>query len=258
MSLFGDAPEHASAQIAEVVDVGPRRAVPAGACPEPGAARCGARPDVTRYFELPAVMRLLEDEGLDAASARALARLVSLEWAQFDRVRGMGGRARCQDDARSFVIYRLAQYLAFPHELIPLVLADLVAAESEGRNLVAEKYARMMRVTDSERYARDWAGVLRAPSPVRAEALGELAHALEPLISEAAAELPRAGAHARRDLSASGEVSALDYFVAEAAGWSLGTLWCLCDALAAQRGSHVNPVARTYELSVLAQRALGE
>lgn len=48
---------------------------------------------------------------------------------------------------------RRIQYMTWPEELLASFLADLKAAEATGRNLITEKYGRMMESTAPERYA---------------------------------------------------------------------------------------------------------
>ena len=210
--------------------------------------RLERRGDVRRFFSLPAVQGIAVERGVRGDLLEELERVVALEWEQFDAVLGMNGRAGCQDDLRSFLSYRCAQYLAFPHPLIPLVLGEYVEAERTGRNLVEEKYARMMAVTDPDGYQRDWARRLGTPSPVRAAALRQIRALLSPALESAARELPQSHRHARPDESVPGRVSALDYFEAEVAGYSLGTLFALRDALGEQL-KHTNPIALSYVLA---------
>ena len=82
-------------------------------------------------------------------------RVVLQEWAQFQRVQNEGGRADCQDDWPMFHEMRLSQFLTWPQPLIASYSADLEAAERVGRNLITEKYARMMASTEPGRYARE-------------------------------------------------------------------------------------------------------
>lgn len=210
--------------------------------------RLGRRRGMRGLFSAPAVVGLLEGEGLDDAARETLERVVCLEWELFDGVRNAGGRASCQDDLRSFFSYRCAQYLAFPHEIVPRVLGELERAELEGRNVVREKYARMMAVTDPEAFGREWSSLLAPPSPVKSEALRQLRRLLVPALEEAAAALPVSHGHARPDESSAGHVSALDYLEAEVCSYSLGTIFALRDALRRQLG-HTNPIARSYVLS---------
>ena len=202
------------------------------------------------FFSLPDVVSVMGECGLDEQGRSLLQRLVTLEWEQFDSVQNAGGRAGCQDDPRPFFLYRCAQYLAFPHQMIPRVLGEFERAEREGRNLVEVKYARMMAVTDPSGYRRDWAARLGEPSPVKAQALDDVRRLLSPAVREAARELPESHRHARPDASSvGGSVSSIDYFMAEVATYSLGTTFALRDALRVQLGAE-NPVALSYVLSV--------
>lgn len=79
--------------------------------------------------------------------------IVALEWQAFDKVRNEGGRANCQDDFGTFEIMRKSQFLAWDEATREGYLADLRHAARRGRNLVEEKYARMMASTAPEQYA---------------------------------------------------------------------------------------------------------
>lgn len=78
--------------------------------------------------------------------------VIGHEWAQFDKVNNAGGRADCQDDWKTFRIMRRAQFLNWPDELLESYLDDLLLAEREERNLLAEKYGRMMESTAPAEY----------------------------------------------------------------------------------------------------------
>ncbi len=79
--------------------------------------------------------------------------IVELEWRMFDTTQNEGGRAPCQEDRRTFEIMRRSHLLAWSEQLASGWLSDLAAAEAAGRNLMAEKYAYMMRYTAPEAYA---------------------------------------------------------------------------------------------------------
>ena len=214
--------------------------------------RLERRGEVQRFFSLSAVQGIAAESGVRGDLLEGLERVVALEWEQFDAVLGMNGRAGCQDDLRRFSAYRCAQYLAFPHGLIPRVLAELEQAELSGRNLVEEKYARMMAATDPAEFNRTWANALPLTSAVKRGTLGQLRELLEPALAQAARDLPQTHRHARPDVSSAGAVSALDYFLAELEGFSLSTIFYLRDTLA-RRGAEANPIESSY---VLAARLL--
>ncbi|WP_062516977.1 DUF4125 family protein [Demequina gelatinilytica] len=97
-----------------------------------------------------------------AARLERAREVVAREWEQFQRVRGEDGRAQCQDNPAEFEVQRLGQFMTWPMPLLDSYLADLVEAEARGRNLLTEKYARMMAPVEPERYERELAPHLPA------------------------------------------------------------------------------------------------
>jgi hypothetical protein len=81
-------------------------------------------------------------------------RIVDLEWTMFRQVRGQGGPAPCQQDRRTFEVMRRGQALSWSPETLESYLEDLEAAQATGRNLITEKYARMMASTTPAEYAQ--------------------------------------------------------------------------------------------------------
>ncbi|MFT4174741.1 MAG: DUF4125 family protein [Rhodocyclaceae bacterium] len=79
--------------------------------------------------------------------------IVAIEWQFMDRVQNEGGRANCQDDFGTFEIMRKSQFLCWDPMTLDSYYGDLVAAQRAGRNLVQEKYARMMASTAPAQYA---------------------------------------------------------------------------------------------------------
>ncbi|EFA22719.1 DUF4125 family protein [Bifidobacterium gallicum] len=82
-------------------------------------------------------------------------RIIDTEWQMFQRTQGREGRAQCQNDRPQFELMRLSQFMTWPEPLLDSYLTDLEQAQREGRNLVTEKYARMMASTDREIYERE-------------------------------------------------------------------------------------------------------
>jgi len=90
--------------------------------------------------------------------AQALERaevIVAHEFAQFQLVSNEGGRAACQDDWPVFHQMRVSQFLTWTIPLLDSYAADLDAADASHRNLLTEKYARMMASAEPERYVRE-------------------------------------------------------------------------------------------------------
>ncbi|MBR5047595.1 MAG: DUF4125 family protein [Eubacterium sp.] len=80
--------------------------------------------------------------------------VVSLEWEMFQQVKGINGRASCQDNLTTFVIMRTSQFESWDLNVVKSYLSDLLDAKANERNLVMEKYAYMMEETDPEYFAR--------------------------------------------------------------------------------------------------------
>jgi len=80
--------------------------------------------------------------------------IISIEWDMFQEVQNIGGRASCQDDFETFHIMRQSQYANWSAEMLACYLPFLRECREEGRNLVTEKYARMMEYTDTAYYDR--------------------------------------------------------------------------------------------------------
>lgn len=75
-------------------------------------------------------------------------KIIKKEWAMFSATQNIGGQASCQQDPVGFEIMRYAQFSGWDKESMELYLADLEAAEAQGRNLLTLKYAYMMESTD--------------------------------------------------------------------------------------------------------------
>lgn len=80
--------------------------------------------------------------------------VVTAEWEMFSNVQNVGGKASCQMDPKTFRIMRSSQMDNWDDKLLGSYLEDLLNARLEGRNLVTEKYARMMESTFPEEYAQ--------------------------------------------------------------------------------------------------------
>lgn len=81
-------------------------------------------------------------------------RIVELEFESFKNVRNIGGKAGCQEDEETFKIMRTSQFVSWSDKTLGTYLKDLLEAKAKGRNLLTEKYARMMKSTLPSEYAR--------------------------------------------------------------------------------------------------------
>ena len=83
---------------------------------------------------------------------KVINKIIDIEWTMFDNVKGIDGRASCQDDARTFYIMRYSNFCARSERTNRSYLADLQEADRGERNLLMEKYAYMMEYSDPAYY----------------------------------------------------------------------------------------------------------
>jgi hypothetical protein len=80
--------------------------------------------------------------------------IVRLEWEMFSNVQSMDGPVSCQQSPKTFEIMRSSQTKSWNDEVAASYLDDLHTAEAQGRNLMTEKYARMMQYTSPCEFRR--------------------------------------------------------------------------------------------------------
>ena len=95
-------------------------------------------------------------EGIDENQVNYnLSKLIArMEFEAFDKVQNEGGRASCQDNWPTFKVMRMSQYLTWNKDMLLQYIYDFKIALSKGRNMIEEKYARMMQSTAPQEYAK--------------------------------------------------------------------------------------------------------
>ena len=83
-----------------------------------------------------------------------VSKIIEREWDMFQNVENIGGKASCQQDYQTFEIMRYSQAMSWSEETLESYLKDLQKAQKNKRNLLTEKYARMMESTSPLEYAQ--------------------------------------------------------------------------------------------------------
>lgn len=83
-----------------------------------------------------------------------VSKIIEREWDMFQDVENQGGKASCQQNYQTFEIMRYSQAMSWSEETLKSYLKDLQNALKNKRNLLTEKYARMMESTSPLEYAR--------------------------------------------------------------------------------------------------------
>lgn len=148
--------------------------------------------------------------------------ILDFEWKNFDEIRGINGRALCQDSPKEFFIMRLAQYLAYDRKLIGYLYEDLKKAEKNGFNPIFDKYARMMEFTDKDKFESIKEN-LEELSPVKSHLLENIKKTL----NSKATNIPKYLKKVRPEKSKDKSISSNDYYIAEITCLSLKTLWAI-------------------------------
>lgn len=124
-------------------------------------------------------------------------KIIEIEWQMFQNVDNIGGRASCQDDFETFCIMRKSQYDNWTEAMLDMYLSFAMTSWDENRNLVSEKYARMMAYTDIHYFNKHLKNLI---SFVPAENFRIINHIVEQLIAweeEMAIRYPKLAGTAR-------------------------------------------------------------
>lgn len=79
--------------------------------------------------------------------------IAKAEFEAFDKVQNEGGHASCQNNWPTFKVMRMSQYMTWTEDMLLQYLYEFKSNFADGRNMIEEKYARMMESTAPLEYA---------------------------------------------------------------------------------------------------------
>ncbi len=181
-----------------------------------------------------------------------LAAVLEIEWDMFSNVNNAGGKASCQSQHEEFLIMRKSQFARWSDEALASWLDDLKQARSERRNLMSEKYARMMEKT----FPKEYAQIAEHLPPVPEESLAKIAEIVAVHVAwkeELNAKYPVIGSlgrPARAKDDSMGLPSLETYMTAELKSYSPRTLDLVYKATMESRDKGQNEALATLEAQV--------
>lgn len=122
--------------------------------------------------------------------------IVLAEWDFFDKTKNEGGRASCQNNFPVFSVMRKSQYMTWPDDMLQIYLEHLRISKAQGRNLITEKYGRMMESTAPEAYDKI-KDAFQALSPERVQIQEAIVGIQVGWMEEFAAKYPKMAGNAR-------------------------------------------------------------
>lgn len=172
-----------------------------------------------------------------------IARMVEAEWKMFSTVSNIGGgKASCQEDYVTFEINRSSQFMSWSEAAIESYSEDLAKAKEEGRNLCAEKFARMMQSTLPEEYAAiaDSLPPLAYEVPLLIEMITNIVLEWEDALKAKYPDISRRMRPLRKSNDSPSVISVETYLKGELATYSVRTLELYCEYILEQKAAQEN------------------
>lgn len=184
--------------------------------------------------------------------ATLITRIVDLEWQLFQRVQGIDGPASCQQDRKTFEVMRTGQAISWSIPALESYLEDLESAQTNGRNLLVEKYARMMAFTAPQAYAEFDDRLPRLTPEVEAmiDEVTETVLAWEELLQEAYPHILKRGRPLHNSADGPGVTSFETYLRGELATYSQRTLKHYLAHIRQQNAAGINGAGITLSYMV--------
>jgi hypothetical protein len=183
---------------------------------------------------------------------RLASSIVEMEWEMFRKAPSIGGPALCQQDQATFELSRFCQAMSWSEAALERYLDDLVKAEEQGRNLVAEKYAHMMKATSPDDYARI-EHLLPVVDPESLALIDKIADIVLAWGKELTVKYPclmQRGRPLFRSEAAPSETSLETYFRGELATYSQRTLELYLENILRQQSENLNGAEIVLECTV--------
>ena len=176
--------------------------------------------------------------------------ICEMEWEMFQNVSNIGGRAPCQDDKNSFEIMRSSQAKSWSEGVLASYHLDLLEAKKAGRNLMMEKYARMMESTSPAEFKK-FKNALPPLSPEAYAVVEEIIRNYIEWEEEVAAKYPnivKQGRPLRSTEDTQNATSLETYLRGELSTYSLRTLALYLDNILKQKEKGINGAEVTRRL----------
>lgn len=170
-------------------------------------------------------------------------KIVKIEWDMFQNVNDGGPKASCQSKPNTFYIMRISQCMSWSGETLKSYLSDLTEAQINGRNLLTEKYARMMESTHPEEYQTQIVHMLPALEPEALQLIDEIAKIVLKWEEEVWAKYPNVAERGRpiyREEDNSYVTSLETYLRGELATYSTNTLKLYHENILRQNSENIN------------------
>ena len=177
---------------------------------------------------------------------RLINKIIDVEFALFDQVKDMDGRASCQDDFKTFYIMRFSQHNLFEEGSLLSYLLDLERARAEGINLITNKYSYMMEGSDREYYERYLKPFLPPSDEEKERVIGAITSLFEEAYNRLLPLYPRL-LQSGRGMSEGRGVSVLLYLSCELKIYSAETLTRIRKDMEGLIRSGINPVEKLYK-----------
>lgn len=81
-------------------------------------------------------------------------KIIEEEWEMFRVLKNTGGPAECQNNRPEFIVMRKGQWENLPDKILESYYQDLMNAKEFGRNLLEEKYIRMMEFSAPDEFEK--------------------------------------------------------------------------------------------------------